>query len=307
MLSQIWKRHPGDWDLLVTQLYIWLFRVEEEAGRARSPEELHVMELFKTDGEGSVFSAEEEVSQPLRDWLNEWSSVSHKFRRTSVKPDTWPRPLHVNEKSFKPGFSPTPTSASRQLFDLGNQENFTWTEGNSIMNLIMNQESGDHWLLEVRTHWGGRLPFALELVQTARDSEGMQTSRSSQVYQKRRHDSFTRLERELLEDVSQERHDGVWLDLVRDGSPGSLVGTITGPQGSPYSGGRFQIEIILPETYPFVAPKFRFITKVWHPNVNHLTGDVCLVDVPPSLPLVKMLIHFQVNFRFNHETFTMLE
>ena len=42
-----------------------------------------------------------------------------------------------------------------------------------------------------------------------------------------------------------------------------------------------------------VIPSY-FPTKVWHPNVDHKTGEVCLVDIPPSLLLIKILIHYQV-------------
>ena len=73
-----------------------------------------------------------------------------------------------------------------------------------------------------------------------------------------------------------------------------LRATILGPEGSPYEGGRFDVEITVPRSYPFVSPKCRFLTKIWHPNVDHKTGEVCLVDIPPSLLLIKILIHYQV-------------
>lgn len=262
-------------------------------------EELQDIELFNTEGEGSVSVLAyqpEEVSSETKDWLDKWSGASLKFRRQNLKFDHWP--LNVNGACFKPGFSISPCLRSQALFDHGDEETFTWSEGSSINHLTMNQHSGHYRLLEVRIHWGGRLPFALEVRQTARDAEGRVAVRENTAFKKRREEVFTRLEKELLEEASLERHDGIWLDLVRDDSPHFLIGTIVGPQGSPYSGGRFQIEISLPQSpdlaYPFAVPTFRFITKIWHPNVNHLTGEACLIEVPTSLTLLKLLIHFQV-------------
>jgi ubiquitin-protein ligase len=48
-----------------------------------------------------------------------------------------------------------------------------------------------------------------------------------------------------------------------------------GPEGSPFEGGNFQLELFLPEDYPMSAPKVRFITKIYHPNIDKL-GRICL-------------------------------
>lgn len=63
-----------------------------------------------------------------------------------------------------------------------------------------------------------------------------------------------------------------------DGSSLShLEGTITGPEGTPYEGGVFKIDIIIPSSYPFEPPKMKFVTKIWHPNISSNTGAICLV------------------------------
>lgn len=50
---------------------------------------------------------------------------------------------------------------------------------------------------------------------------------------------------------------------------------IAGPQDSPFEGGTFKLELFLPEEYPMAAPKVRFMTKIYHPNVDKL-GRICL-------------------------------
>ena len=53
-------------------------------------------------------------------------------------------------------------------------------------------------------------------------------------------------------------------------------GYIEGPQGTPYEGGLFQVDIVLPPEYPYKPPKMKFDTKIWHPNISSQTGAICL-------------------------------
>lgn len=41
------------------------------------------------------------------------------------------------------------------------------------------------------------------------------------------------------------------------------------------TGGKFKLELFLTEDYPMVPPKIRFLTKIYHPNVDRL-GRICL-------------------------------
>ena len=68
---------------------------------------------------------------------------------------------------------------------------------------------------------------------------------------------------------------------------------IAGPEGSPYEGGKFELDLRLPSRYPLEPPHLTFRTPIFHPNVNG-RGDICL-DVlksqwSPAVSLQKVLL-----------------
>jgi hypothetical protein len=97
-----------------------------------------------------------------------------------------------------------------------------------------------------------------------------------------------------------KRPNGSWLILPR-AYPGLLQTTIYDISQStsmvlnplpmrvylPYEsdvGGVFKLELFLPEEYPMVAPKIRFLTKIYHPNIDKL-GRICM-DTLKGIPLM---------------------
>ncbi|CAG8745292.1 21069_t:CDS:2, partial [Gigaspora rosea] len=57
-------------------------------------------------------------------------------------------------------------------------------------------------------------------------------------------------------------------ELNRDPPAGISAGTILGPANSPYKGGIFKLKIEFSQDYPFKPPSVKFITRVYHPNID---------------------------------------
>lgn len=70
--------------------------------------------------------------------------------------------------------------------------------------------------------------------------------------------------------MKNDTHSNIEVELVRD-DINNLKGSFMGPIGTPYEGGKYEVEIQIPAEYPFRPPKMQFKTKLWHPNVSSVT------------------------------------
>ena len=106
----------------------------------------------------------------------------------------------------------------------------------------------------------------------------------------------SRLKKELSDLVKDSGDSGVGATPINDNIL-HLTGSLKGPDGTPYDGGTFLVDIVIPQQYPFEPPKMKFTTKVWHPNVSSQTGAICL-DIlkdkwSPALTIKTALLSLQ--------------
>ena len=59
---------------------------------------------------------------------------------------------------------------------------------------------------------------------------------------------------------------------------------IFGPPETLYEGGYFKGVLDFPTDYPYSPPKFKFSTKMWHPNIYHDSGEVCISILHSPVP-----------------------
>ncbi|KAF3314303.1 hypothetical protein TWF173_004907 [Orbilia oligospora] len=73
--------------------------------------------------------------------------------------------------------------------------------------------------------------------------------------------------------------------ILPEGAHDDLVllhAILVGPVGTPYDTGAFRITIKCTDTYPNTPPTANFKTKIWHPNVDEKTGEVCVDTLKTS-------------------------
>ncbi|KAL8643964.1 MAG: hypothetical protein Q9226_008011 [Calogaya cf. arnoldii] len=78
-------------------------------------------------------------------------------------------------------------------------------------------------------------------------------------------------------DLQKEPPEGMKVDLLSENDLYKWTVMIDGPKESPYAGGKFQVQVNLPNEYPFKPPVISWVTKIYHPNVtNDGKGTMCL-------------------------------
>lgn len=103
--------------------------------------------------------------------------------------------------------------------------------------------------------------------------------------------SFIRKTCRDLEDLKKNKIDGVDVYLNDDFT---WTAFITGVpiKGTPYEGGKFELELTLPNDYPFHPPRVKFITPIMHCNITHdgtVSLDILHDNWSPSLTIKQVI------------------
>ncbi|XP_063003337.1 ubiquitin-conjugating enzyme E2 R1 [Elgaria multicarinata webbii] len=85
-----------------------------------------------------------------------------------------------------------------------------------------------------------------------------------------------------LKGLQEEPVEGFRVSLVDEGDLYNWEVAIFGPPNTHYEGGYFKARLRFPVDYPYSPPAFRFLTKMWHPNIYE-TGDVCISILHPPV------------------------
>ncbi|KAI0828754.1 ubiquitin-conjugating enzyme/RWD-like protein [Hypoxylon sp. FL0890] len=86
-----------------------------------------------------------------------------------------------------------------------------------------------------------------------------------------------RVAKELADMEADAKNSGITAQpAANNGDLTHLKACIPGPPGTPYEGGKFIVDVKIPNEYPFRPPVMKFDTKVWHPNISSQTGAICL-------------------------------
>ncbi|CAN0875464.1 Ubiquitin-conjugating enzyme E2 D1 [Linum grandiflorum] len=120
------------------------------------------------------------------------------------------------------------------------------------------------------------------------------TSTKSSIKKSRKTSPEKRINKEIKRARDQDIPSHCSFGLAEDDDDiFKLQGAIFGPAQTPYEGGVFFLSIHIPKSYPYIPPKIKFITKVYHPNVRgdgRIEVDILGNNWTPVFTIEKLLL-----------------
>lgn len=74
--------------------------------------------------------------------------------------------------------------------------------------------------------------------------------------------------RRLAKELQDCQDTGVNLQPCNADDLAHLEASLSIPPDTPFFGGTYTINVLVPDDYPFAKPSMRFNQKIYHPNVN---------------------------------------
>ncbi|CAF1414645.1 unnamed protein product [Rotaria magnacalcarata] len=78
-----------------------------------------------------------------------------------------------------------------------------------------------------------------------------------------------------LREFNRHPVEGISAGLIEESNPYAWNVILVGPPDTLYEGGFFKARLDFPKEYPIKPPKMKFISEIWHPNIEK-NGDVCI-------------------------------
>ncbi|KAH8704923.1 ubiquitin-conjugating enzyme E2 8 [Talaromyces proteolyticus] len=101
--------------------------------------------------------------------------------------------------------------------------------------------------------------------------------------------------RRIETDVMKMLMSDYEVTLVNDNSEQEFYVRFKGPEETPFAGGHWKIHVELPDQYPYKSPSIGFVNRIFHPNIDELSGSVCLDVINQTWsPMYDMINIFEV-------------